>query len=82
MLALAVNAQHTFRAAAFRFEGIKSRITADIENRLSTKIRRKKSLDRLPWTMGMIDRLTHHALGLGVNAAAKIDAVKPRFESF
>ena len=29
----------------------------------------------------MIDRLTHHAFGLGENAAAEVDTMKPRLEN-
>jgi len=81
VLALAINSQHAFCAAALGFESVEARVAADVEKRLTTQVLRKKPLNSLPRTKRVIDGLAHHALSLGIKPAAEINPVEPRLES-
>ena len=80
MLALAINAEHAHSAAPFGLKRIEAGVAPNVQQRLATEVEREKFLNRLPRTKRMIYRLAHHAPGLGVDAVAEIDTVKPRLQ--
>src|SRR5688500_705569 len=77
MLTLAIHAQDAPGAAAFRFHAIETAVTADIEHAFARQVLGQTLPDDFPGFAGVIDGFAHHAFGLGENAIAEIDAMKP-----